>query len=80
MIGLSITSMLLFAVCLMWRRKQKATLGLYSPTERGYPPAYDARGSAISFPQSSELINTTANLGTEPSIQYHRPHRIRNNN
>ena len=80
MIGLSITSILLFAVYLKWRRKQKATLGLYSPTERGHGPAYDARESIIPFTQSSELIKTTANLGTEPSIQYHRPYRIRNDN
>ena len=84
MIGISFVSILLFVMYLKWRReqKQKAARALFSPTEGGYQSTYDSArelGTRIDpFPQSGELINTTTYQGTEPFIQYHRPHRITN--
>ncbi len=79
-IGLSFTTIVLFAVYWKWCRKQKARLDLLSPREWEYEPAYNsAKDLAMRispFPQSGEPINATTNLGTEPPIQCHSPYRI----
>jgi hypothetical protein len=56
-VGLSVTSILLFSVYLMWRRKQRATLDLSSPRPLGEPPygsGKESRMHIAPFPQSGE--------------------------
>jgi hypothetical protein len=76
-IGLSFSSILLFAVYLMWRRKQKATRHLSQlDYESAYGSAREPRMRIVPFLQPGALINTATNLGTEPSLQHHGPHRM----